>query len=92
MIYSSSSIYAWNNRGDSFFYLKRHLAFVGRALEKGLNVIGYLWWSLIDNFEWEKGFAAKFGLVSVDENLNRSIKPFAKVYKQICARNRIEYA
>ena len=35
-------------------YLRRHLAFIAKALERGVNVTGYLWWSLIDNFEWEK--------------------------------------
>ena len=72
-------------------YLKSHLFYLAKATGKGVNVIGYLWWSLIDNFEWERGFNAKFGLLAVDKNLNRSIKPFAYVYKEICANNRIEY-
>lgn len=71
--------------------LRKHLFFVAQALSKGVNIIGYLWWSLIDNFEWDQGFAAKFGLIAVDKDLNRSIKPFAHIYKEICANNRIEY-
>ena len=72
-------------------YLRKHLFYISKAIEKGINVIGYLWWSLIDNFEWERGYAAKFGLLSVDKDLNRQIKPFAYIYKEICTKNKIEY-
>lgn len=71
-------------------YLRKHILFTAKAIEKKVNVTGYLWWSLIDNFEWEKGFKAKFGLVEIDKDLNRKLKPFAYAYKQICARNAID--
>lgn len=68
-------------------YLLSHLRSVEKALSRGADIIGYLWWSLVDNFEWDKGYGAHFGLVSVDEHLNRSVKPFAHLYKDICMRN-----
>ncbi|MBU0548741.1 MAG: glycoside hydrolase family 1 protein [Candidatus Omnitrophica bacterium] len=73
-------------------YLRQHLFYLARALGQGVDIIGYLWWSLIDNFEWDKGFGAKFGLIGVDRDLNRSIKPFALAYKDICLNNKLEYA
>ena len=53
----------------------RRVAFIDEAtggvascLQDGIPVIGYCHWSLIDNFEWQKGFSMKFGLISVDRN------------------------
>ncbi len=39
---------------------------VYECLEEGINVIGYLYWSLLDNFEWQQGFEQKYGLIAVD--------------------------
>lgn len=36
------------------------------AKKEGVNITGYCYWSLIDNFEWQKGFAMQFGLIAVD--------------------------
>ncbi|MEW6008334.1 MAG: glycoside hydrolase family 1 protein [Candidatus Omnitrophota bacterium] len=83
-----------SEKDDSFYgkYLKEHLFYIAMAINKGANVIGYLWWSLLDNFEWDKGFSPKFGLLCLDKDLNRTIKPFAALYKDICTNNRIDYA
>ncbi len=52
---------------------KRRVAFIHRALQgvenclsDGIPVKGYCYWSLLDNFEWQKGFSMTFGLISVD--------------------------
>lgn len=37
----------------------------------GIPVIGYLHWSLLDNFEWQKGFAKTFGLIAVDRTTQK---------------------
>ena len=51
----------------------RRVAFIDTAAQgvadcitEGLQVKGYLYWSLLDNFEWQKGYAMTFGLVGVD--------------------------
>ena len=50
---------------------------VHAAIAQGADVRGYLLWSLIDNFEWAYGYAKRFGIVAVDEALNRTPKASA---------------
>jgi beta-glucosidase len=72
-------------------YMMTHLKSLGQAIQKGVNVIGYLWWSLIDNFEWDKGFGPRFGLAEVDyTSFERKIRPFAYKYAKICKENKLE--
>lgn len=47
-------------------FIERALAGVQRCIADGLPVKGYFYWSLLDNFEWQKGYAMQFGLVAVD--------------------------
>ncbi|MDD4954951.1 MAG: family 1 glycosylhydrolase [Candidatus Omnitrophica bacterium] len=78
---------------DSLYreYLVSHIKCVARAASEGLDVKGYFWWSLIDNFEWDLGFGPKFGLIDINyETFERRIKPFAYTYAKICRENRIE--
>ncbi|MDX9738738.1 MAG: family 1 glycosylhydrolase [Candidatus Dojkabacteria bacterium] len=54
------------------------------CMQDGVDIIGYLHWSLLDNFEWSSGFRPKFGLISVDpESKARNIKDSAKYYSEI---------
>ena len=56
-------------------YFQDHLAAVLRAKKDGVNVNGYFVWSPTDNFEWDKGFRPRFGLVYIDfDTLKRTIK------------------
>ena len=47
-------------------FIDRALRTVHTALSEGLDIRGYLHWSLLDNFEWSGGYEPKFGLVAVD--------------------------
>lgn len=47
-------------------FLTRYLAQLHRAMEGGVPVGGYLHWSLLDNFEWAKGYNQRFGMIYVD--------------------------
>lgn len=57
-------------------FIKRALEGVKECIKDGIPVIGYLHWSLLDNFEWQEGFAKTFGLIAVDRvTQKRSPKP-----------------
>lgn len=66
-------------------FIHEHLWQLGRAIQEGAPVFGYLYWSLLDNFEWADGFGPHFGLVEVDYKTQaRHIKPSAHEYGNIC--------
>jgi len=70
--------------------LRQNLAALHQALTTGVDVRGFFYWSLLDNFEWQFGYTKKFGLLKVnfaEETLPRSLKPLAQVYAQICQKN-----
>ena len=58
-------------------FIEQALTGVQNCLADGLPIKGYFYWSLMDNFEWQKGFAMQFGLIAVDRanNQTRSPKP-----------------
>lgn len=57
-------------------FIQKALSGVQECIADGIPVIGYMHWSLLDNFEWQKGFAMTFGLVSVDRTtMQRTPKP-----------------
>ena len=57
-------------------FIQRALAGVQHCVADGLPVKGYFHWSLMDNFEWQKGFAMNFGLIAVDRaTMARTPKP-----------------
>ena len=47
-------------------YVQEHLGAVAQAIAGGVDVRGYYYWSLLDNFEWAEGYAKRFGLVYID--------------------------
>ncbi|MBQ6541683.1 MAG: family 1 glycosylhydrolase [Lachnospiraceae bacterium] len=56
-------------------FIRRALEGVSRCLADGIPVRGYFYWSLMDNFEWQKGYSMQFGLVAVDrETMERTPK------------------
>ena len=69
-------------------YYRTHLAAVHRAIEAGVPMAGYFAWSLMDNFEWAKGYAQRFGIVWVDFNTQeRIVKDSGKWYKGVIKKN-----
>lgn len=71
-------------------FITDHLKYVYQAIGEGVDVRGYFYWSLLDNFEWSDGFAPKFGLYSVDrKTFARSPRPSAKVFSEICKNNEV---
>lgn len=72
-------------------YIKAVLTQVHRAIRAGVDVRGYLHWSLLDNFEWDKGFWPRFGLVEIDykNKLKRKVRGSAKEYAKIIKANAV---
>lgn len=76
-------------------YINQYLAWAQRAISEGVDVRGYFYWSLLDNYEWpvksaDTGFDYKFGLVEVDFSdpaLPRKVRPSAYEYGKICQTN-----
>jgi beta-glucosidase len=64
------------------WWLEETMGALKLAMADGVNLIGYLHWSLLDNFEWKFGWWPKFGLVEVDreDDMRRSIRPSAYWY------------
>jgi beta-glucosidase len=72
-------------------YLIRHLEQLYRAIRGGVDVRGYLYWSLLDNFEWAEGLSARFGLVRVSyPTQERLLRASARVYQEIARNNAIQ--
>ena len=67
-----------------------HLAMIQRAIVKGIPVRGYLHWSLVDNFEWNDGWSARFGLIELDLVTKQRIpRASASMFGEICRANAI---
>ncbi len=72
-------------------YLVAHLRQAHRALREGVDLRGYIHWSLLDNFEWAEGFTRRFGLVEMDfETLQRRPRPSAFVFREIARANSLQ--
>jgi beta-glucosidase len=71
-------------------YINTAVRGVDNCLKDGIDVRGYIHWSLIDNFEWIFGYGPRFGLISVDRStMKRTIKPSAFVLGKIAKANGI---
>ena len=68
-------------------FIKRYLYALHKGLQDGLDIRGYFYWTLMDNFEWAEGYKMKFGLYEVDfetqeRTLRESSNLFAKMVKK----------
>jgi len=72
-------------------YVRQALAGVLDAVAEGIDVRGYTYWSLLDNFEWAFGYKPRFGIVSVDrETFARTAKPSAAWLASVAAANALD--
>lgn len=73
---------------DRIRYLSAHIQALHQAIEEGADVRGYFAWSILDNFEWERGYGPRFGLVRVDyQSLERIPKQSAYWYGEVIRQN-----
>ena len=73
-------------------YLVEHLHQTWKAINYNIPIKGYFHWSLVDNFEWERGWTQRFGLWGLDiETQARQRRPSVDLYAAICRENAISY-
>ena len=71
-------------------YIKSHIQSLHEAMQDGVNVQGYFVWSIFDNFEWERGYGPRFGLVRVNyETLERIPKQSAHWFSKVIKQNAV---
>ena len=69
-------------------FLDAHFRAAHAAIEEGVDLRGYMVWSLLDNFEWAEGYSKRFGIVFVDYGTQRRIpKMSARWYTEVIERN-----
>ena len=72
------------------WFIKESLKNIHKSISEGVDVRGYFYWSLLDNFEWDKGFWPRFGLVEIDyKTLKRKPRPSSKIYGEIVKREEL---
>jgi beta-glucosidase len=79
---------ATNDDAIKIGYIKKHVEVVERCIKKGMDIKGYFYWSLLDNYEWFQGFDARFGLYHVDyDTLERKPTPTALFYTSLVKKS-----
>ncbi|MBN1314382.1 MAG: glycoside hydrolase family 1 protein, partial [Anaerolineales bacterium] len=72
-------------------FIISHLRQIWAAMQDNVPVMGYYYWSLVDNFEWDRGWKERFGLIAVDpETQQRTVRKSGELYRQICRSGRID--
>ena len=72
-------------------FLRGHVAAIRDAIDLGVDVRGYFYWSMLDNYEWAWGYEKRFGIVHVDyETQERSLKDSGREYARIIAARAID--
>ena len=74
-----------NNDSRRASYIRSHINELKKCKSNGIDIKGYFYWSLLDNYEWGKGFEPRFGLVEVDykNNFKRTIRESAYYYRDL---------
>lgn len=80
-----------SNDGERWQFIVEHLRQLAVAIKEGIPVIGYMYWSLLDNYEWADGFTPRFGLIEVDYlTQNRRVRESAKRFGTICRSHQLD--
>jgi beta-glucosidase len=88
-IYVTESGIADDDDSRRVAWLRASVDQVRQCLSEGIAVHSYIYWSLLDNFEWTQGYSQRFGLVSVDRrNFTRTMKPSARHFADIIRASR----
>lgn len=91
-IYITECGIATSNDDRRIRFVMQYLQEVYRAIQAGVNVKGFFYWSLLDNFEWADGYDPKFGLIEVDfKTQKRTVRPSAQIYADIAKNNGIRH-
>lgn len=89
MASADTPVDGWVDDSARIDFVARHLAALQGAMDQGVNVQGYFLWSLLDNFEWNSGYAKRFGIVHVDyATQKRTPKASALWYRDFVAAER----
>jgi len=71
-------------------FILTHAAATHRAIQEGIPITGFYFWSLVDNFEWAEGYSARFGLIEVEPKIQaRQLRESARLYAEISKANAI---
>jgi len=66
-------------------FIEVHLRAIHRAMQDGVKMGGYLYWSLLDNFEWAEGYTPRFGLIDMDyATQKRTVRQSAIKFSRVC--------
>jgi beta-glucosidase len=82
---------ATRNSQKKMDFMRRHIDAVERSISNGIDVRGYFYWSLIDNYEWLEGLDARFGLYKVDFKTLKRRPTNAAAYYSYLIRSRSEF-
>ena len=89
-IYVTESGIATDDDTQRIAFIDQAVASLRDCLDEGIPVHSYLYWSLLDNFEWTSGYSKHFGLVAVDlQTFTRTPKPSALHLGALARRNAI---
>lgn len=76
---------------DRVEFLRGHLGAILDAVDAGVDVRGYFYWSLMDNFEWAWGYEKRFGIIHVDyDTQQRTLKDSALEYRRVIAARALD--
>lgn len=91
-MYITENGLATSNDDKRLRSIVRYLMQLNHAIQAGADVRGYFHWSLLDNFEWARGYEPTFGLVDVNRRtMERTLRASGEIYGEIAKGNAIEH-